>query len=194
MMGRRTDGEIRYTSTGKSRRLATEQILLIVSLSITGCILIAVESSLPLVLPFPILRWQAASPALGLLFSMAVGFLHSEREGGITGLITGFLVDGAMGSGILLMPLLFFLGGYLSGISGRRRLAHNLPSFMVFSLVGGLLYCLFILLREVILERMLPSPLWIWQGLTPVWILTILVSPIPYLLVWGEKKILRIDQ
>jgi hypothetical protein len=151
MMGRRTDGEIRYTSTGKSRRLATEQILLIVSLSITGCILIAVESSLPLVLPFPILGWQAASPALGLLFSMAVGFLHSEREGGITGLITGFLVDGAMGSGILLMPLLFFLGGYLSGISGRRRLAHNLPSFMVFSLVGGLLYCLFILLREVIL-------------------------------------------
>lgn len=194
MMGRRTDGEIRYTSTGKSRRLATEQILLIVSLSITGCILIAVESSLPLVLPFPILGWQAASPALGLLFSMAVGFLHSEREGGIAGLIAGFLVDGAMGSGILLMPLLFFLGGYLSGISGRRRLAHNLPSFMVFSLAGGLLYCLFILLREVILERMLPSPLWIWQGLVPVWILTVLVSPIPYLLVWGEKKILHIDQ
>ena len=46
----------------------------------------------------------------------------------------------------------------------------------------------------VILERMLPSPLWIWQGLVPVWILTVLVSPIPYLLVWGEKKILHIDQ
>ena len=194
MTDRRMDGEIKYTSAMTGRRLITEQILLIVSLSVTGCILIAVESSLPLVLPFPVLGWQSASPALGLLFSMAVGFLHSEREGGIAGLIAGFFVDGAMGSGVFLMPLLFFLCGYLSGVSGRRRLAHNLPSFMVFSVAGGLLYCLFILLREIILSRTIPSLPWIWQGLIPVWILTILVSPIPYLLVWGEKKILRIEQ
>lgn len=193
-MARKHDREIRYASSGGSRRLLLEQLLLAGTLGLTGCVLIAVEATLPLVLPFPVLGWRSASPALGLLFSMAVGFLHSEREGGIAGLIAGFLVDGAMGSGILLMPLLFFLCGYLSGIAGKRRLAHNLPSFMVFSVVGGGLYCLFILLREMILQRVLPSPLWIWQGLCPVWILTVIVSPLPYLIVWGEKKLLRIDQ
>ena len=198
MMGKRPDGEIRYTSSGKRSRINMEQILLGITLSLTGCVLIAVESAFPLVLPIPILGWQSASPALGLLFTMAVGFLHSEKEGGFTGLLAGLITDGAMGNRILLMPMLFFLCGYLTGLAGRRRLAHNLPSFMVFSLIGGGIHCLFgyllAALNCLLFGGSFPTLSWVWQGLIPVWILTVLVSPIPYLLVWGEKKLLRIDQ
>ena len=189
---------IRYTSVGDSRRVATEQIKLILTLAVTGCVLIALETTALSRIRIPLFGWQAAAPSLGLLFSMAVGFLHGEREGGVTGLICGWLSDATMGDGMMLFPLLYFLCGYLSGTVGKRRLAHNLPSFMVFSLIGGGIHCLFgylsAALNCLLFGGSFPSLSWVWQGLIPVWILTVLVSPIPYLLVWGEKKLLHIDQ
>ena len=113
-------------------------------------------------------------------------------------MIAGILMSGAMGRDVMLLPILYFLCGYTSGIVGKRRLAHNLPSFIVFSILGGGLNCLFGILSAVIsgvmFGRSLPTLSWIWLGLIPVWALTVLFSPIPYLLVWGEKKLLRIDQ
>ena len=186
---------IRYTSIGDGRRVAVEQIKLICTLSVTSCVLIALETTALSRIPLPGFGGSTAAPALGLLFSMAVGFLYGEHEGGITGLLTGWITDAALGGestgGILLLPLLYFLCGYLSGTVGKRRLAHNLPSFVVFSIFGGGLKCLMAIAVAAVKLRTLPPASWILWGLVPPLILTVLFSAVVYGIVKGEQWILK---
>ena len=186
---------IRYRSAGSKRRVLVEQIRLSVILFLTGCTMIALETTLCARIPIPLFGWSAAAPALGLLFSMAVGFLYGEREGGMAGLICGWLSDaisvGASVSGMMVLPLLYFLCGYLSGIIGRRRLAHNLPSFMVFSVFGGGLKCLFTAGLAVWETHAIPPVEWMWRGLAPAWVLTVAASAVVYGVVWGERALLE---
>ena len=194
MTGRsRGNGGIRYRSVGSGKRVLLEQIKLIVILSLTGCAMIALETTLLSRIPIPLFGWSVASPALGLLFSMAVGFLHGEREGGITGLFCGWLSDattvGTAAFGMMLLPLLYFICGYMSGTVGKRRLAHNLPSFIVFSVVGGGLKFLLSVGQAVLELRSLPPVEWIWRGPVPAWIMTVLFSAAVYGIVWGEIKL-----
>ncbi len=186
---------IRYTSVGDGRRMAEEQIKLIITLTLTGCVLIALETTALSRIPLPGFGGTAASPALGLLFSMAVGFLHGEREGGVTGLLAGWITDAASGGeatgGIMLLPILYFLCGYLSGTVGKRRLAHNLPSFVVFSAVGGGLKCLMSIGVAAVRLRALPPAVWMVRGLIPPLILTVLFSIAVYGIVRGEQWILK---
>jgi len=190
-MGAPKHGGIRYSAISGGRKVLTEQIILAAVLGVTGCLLIALESTLLSRIPLPIFGWQTAYPALGLLFSMAVGFLHGEREGGVTGLLSGILTDAAGSETVMVLPLLYFLCGYLSGTVGKRRLAHNLPSFLVFALVGGGLFALTSIGRAAIASRSFPAPIWIWRGVVPVWLATLAFSPAVYGIVWGEKKLME---
>lgn len=195
MTGKHGDGGIRYRAVGARKKVLLEQIKLIVTLSLTGCVLIALETTLLSRVPIPLFGWSCAAPALGLLFSMAVGFLHGEREGGIAGLICGWLSDattaGSAVFGMMLLPLLYFLCGYMSGTVGKRRLAHNLPSFMIFSVVGGGLKFLLSVGQAVLELRSLPPLEWIWRGPTPAWVMTVLFSAAVYGILWGERKLLE---
>lgn len=195
MTGKHGDGGIRYRAVGARKKVLLEQIKLIVTLSLTGCVMIALETTLLSRVPIPLFGWSCAAPALGLLFSMAVGFLHGEREGGIAGLICGWLSDattaGSAVFGIMLLPLLYFLCGYMSGTVGKRRLAHNLPSFMIFSVVGGGLKFLLSVGQAVLELRSLPPLEWIWRGPTPAWVMTVLFSAAVYGILWGERKLLE---
>ena len=184
-------GGIRYTAVGTGRKVLTEQIKLAVTLALTGLVLIGLETTALSRIRIPLFGWQSASPALGLLFSMAVGFLHGEREGGVTGLIAGWLADVTMSGGAMLCPLLYFLCGYLSGTVGKRRLAHNLPSFMVFSVMGGGLRCLWAFCTAAVELRGLPPTVWVWTGLVPAWVLTVLFSAAVYGIVWAERWLLK---
>ncbi len=184
-------GGIRYTAIGTGRRVLVEQIRLAVTLILTGLMLIGLETTALSRIQIPLFGWQAASPALGLLFSMAVGFLHGEREGGVTGLAAGWLCDVTVGDGVMLYPLLYFLCGYLSGTVGKRRLAHNLPSFMVFSAFGGGLRCLWAVCTAAMELGGLPPAVWVWKGLVPAWVLTILFSAAVYGIVKGEQRLFK---
>ncbi len=186
---------IRYTSVSGGRTVLTEQIRLLVVLSVTGLVLLALETTVFGRIRLPIGHMGEASPSLGLLFCMAVGFLHGERVGGIAGLLCGWMADsvsiGVGGNGdpvaaMMLLPLLYFLCGYLSGTVGKRRLAHNLPSFVVFAAGGGALECLFLVARIFLIRRTLPPLSWIMSGLLPMWILTVFFSPAIYGIVWLE--------
>ena len=189
-MIRQSRGGIRYRSAGSRRTVLMEQITLILILSVTGLILIALETTILSRIPTPFFGWSGGTPALGFLFSMAVGFLYGEHEGGLTGMFCGWITDAAgAGEGIILLPLLYFLCGYMSGTVGKRRLAHNLPSFVVFAIFGGGLYCLYSVGEAVITLREIPPVLWIWNGLFPVWLLTVIFSPLVYAVVWGEKRL-----
>ena len=188
-VGRR--GGIRYTSIGTGKPVLVDQIHLASLLLVTGLILVALETTALSHIKIPLFGWQSAAPSLGLLFSMAVGFLHGEREGGVTGLLCGWLSDATTGEGVMLFPLLYFLCGYLSGTVGKRSLAHNLPSFGVFAAVGGGLKCLVALLTASFDLGALPPAVWVWKGLIPSWILTILFSAVVYGIVKGEQWILK---
>ena len=186
---------VRYRSVGSGRRVLIEQIKLILTLFITGCLLIAAETTLCARVSLPLLGWSPASPALGLLFSMAVGFLHGEREGGVAGMLCGWLIDAispqASVGGMMLLPLLYFLCGYLSGTIGKRRLAHNLPSFVVFSIFGGALRGLYTLGLATLELGGIPPVSWIWRGLVSAWALTVICSVAVYGIVWWERKIME---
>ena len=190
-LGGRFTGGIRYVSVGTHRPALREQIRFICLFWVTGLVLIGLETTALSHIRIPLFGWQAAAPALGLLFSMAVGFLHGEREGGITGLVCGWLSDATMGAGVMLYPLLYFLCGYLSGTIGKRSLAHNLPSFAVFSVIGGGLKCLISVLTAAMEVQSIPPVVWVWKGLVPAWILTVLFSVAVYGIVWGEQWLLN---
>jgi rod shape-determining protein MreD len=177
---------------GGSRRVLTEQLKLVALLALTGLVLLGLETTALSRIPLPFFGWQAAAPSLGLLFTMAVGFLHGEREGAVTGLLCGWLADAAGGSEeMLLYPILYVLCGYMSGTVGKRRLAHNLPSFIVFAAVGGGLKCLLSVLTAVIELKTLPPAVWVWKGLIPSWVLTVLFSAAVYGIVKGEQWLQR---
>ena len=184
-------GGIRYIAVGTGKPVLVEQIHLTALLLVTGLILIALETTALSRIRIPLFGWQAAAPSLGLLFSMAVGFLHGEREGGVTGLLCGWLSDATLGEGVMLYPLLYFLCGYLSGTVGKRSLAHNFPSFTVFAAMGGGLKCLLSVVNAAVKLRALPPAVWVWKGLIPAWILTVLFSAAVYGLVKGEQWILK---
>ena len=196
-MTERNSEHIHYKSVGSGRKVLLEQIKLVVILFFTGCLLIALETTVcsRMPVPLPVMGLCYGSPALGLLLSMAVGFLYGEEEGGITGLIAGWLSDavsvGASVGSMMVLPLLYFLCGYLSGAVGKRRLAHNLPSFMVFATVGGGIKCLFTVGLAALELRAPPPSLWVWRGLVPAWVLTVLCSAVVYGIVWGERKLLE---
>ena len=187
----RFTGGIRYTSISTGKPVLVEQIHLVALLLVTGLILIGLETTALSHIRLPLFGWQAAAPSLGLLFSMAVGFLHGEREGGITGLICGWLSDSTAGEGLMLLPLLYFLCGYLSGNVGKRSLAHNLPSFTVFAVVGGGLKCLTAVGMAALEIGAVPPAVWVWRGLIPPWVLTVLFSAAVYGIVKGEQWILK---
>jgi hypothetical protein len=92
---------------------------------------------------------------------------------------------------MMLFPLLYFLCGYLSGTVGKRSLAHNLPSFGVFAAVGGGLKCLLSVLTAIIELKTLPPAVWVWKGLIPSWVLTVLFSAAVYGIVKGEQWLQR---
>ncbi len=179
-----------YTAIGNSRRVLWEQIKLLVALFLTACLLIALETSTYLRIRLPIFGWGAAAPSLGLLLAMAVGFHFSEEEGGVAGLLIGWLIDAAGPGGIMLSPLLYLVCGFFCGVAGRRRLAHNLPSFLIFAAGGGLLESLFSIAEAILSTKALPPVAWLWRGLVPVWVLTVMASPLLYGLVVAEKTLL----
>ncbi len=184
-------GNIRYVSVGTGRTAAVDQMKWMVTLAITVCVLLALETTTLGRIRLPFFGFGAASPSLGLLFCMAVGFLLGEEAGGITGLFAGWLADSTGSGGMMLLPLMYFLCGYAAGAIGRQKLARNLPSFMVFSLCGGGGECVLLYVKAAIDTHTWPPPLWVWRGLVPLWILTILFSPVVYGLMKGEMKLLH---
>lgn len=184
------DRRVRYTQAQKGRTVVVETVKLCVVFFLTGCILLAMETAAPGKVSLPLVNLPAAAPSLGLLFVMAVGFLFDETAGGLCGLFAGCLADATGGDVIILLPLLYFLCGYLSGVIGKRKLAHNLPSFLIFTLAGSAAEIGYAILRITVLHG--PPPLtYIGHNLLPTALVTLLASPLVYGIVFAERKLLN---
>jgi rod shape-determining protein MreD len=162
------------------------------ALSGTGmiCLLLALESTVcaALSLPFTWVSLPPGTPWLALLFVLAVGFRLNREAGGLFGLIAGFLADSAAGNSVMIHPLAWFLMGWLTGLCGRRFLAHNLPSYLIFCGVGGLLECLVRAVSDTLCNAAPPSLPFLWQDTFPDLLLSLLFAPLIHLLVKGMYR------
>ena len=173
----------RYVPSGRRRRFLSEQIRLVILLALSACTLIALQTTVLSRFPLPF-SWSApAAPSLALLLVLVVGFRMGEQEGSVCGLAVGWLCDAVGSRDVMLLPLLYFLCGWAAGMIGRRRLAHNLPSFLVFSLFGSLIEAGYKYLLAAADTRSLPPLAWALQALFPPLFLTVLFAPAVYGLV-----------
>lgn len=111
------------------------QLRVVIEGVVAACIICAAEKTVFSSIDLPFLN--PAAPSVSLAFVIAVGFLMGKTEGGVCGLFTGFLCEGAVESGLFIYPLIYFVCGYLSGVAVDKILSHNLPSFMIHIAVGA---------------------------------------------------------
>ena len=71
--------------------------------------------------------------------SCAIGFLCGDKAGAVAGLFAGVITDALGGAGISFSPLLYMLCGYLCGALVGWLLSENLPSFLIYAAVAGLM-------------------------------------------------------
>ena len=175
-----------YTQVGRGRAVLGEQIRLSVFLTVLGCILLALETTALSRIPLNFIGMGRAAPSLGLLFCMATGFLYDERVGGIVGLVAGFLADcmdytaDAPLGGIMILPLVWFLFGFLAGAIGKQRLAHNLPSFLVFATVGAAAEAAITVAAATLQSGSIPPTVWLLKAPLPTLVLTVVFAPVVY--------------
>ena len=186
-----------YTQVGRGRAVLGEQIRLSVFLTVLGCILLALETTALSRIPLNFIGMGRAAPSLGLLFCMATGFLYDERVGGMVGLVAGFLADcmdytaDAPLGGIMILPLVWFLFGFLAGAIGKQRLAHNLPSFLVFAAVGATVEAAITVAAAILQSGSVPPVAWFLGAPLPTLILTVVFAPAVYGVVGigsGERR------
>ena len=85
--------------------------------------------------------------AITLAIVCASGFIRGERAGALLGLFGGMLVDILGSSGFSLSPVLYLLCGYLCGALVGWFLSTNLPSFIVFAAIAGVLREIFTIIH-----------------------------------------------
>ena len=155
------------------------------------CISAAMETTWFAKIPLWIL--PAGTPALCFLLVLATGYVFGEREGCICGLMGGMITECAimepLFGGIMVFPLVYCGLGYLSGILSKKLLAGNLPSFVVYATAGGLLDGGFRCVLAFLKTGTVPGISYLLGSFLPGLVLTILFSPLIYLMAKVGKKL-----
>lgn len=151
---------------------------------LSACVLLAIEERLYWLRIPPL---AAGAPWLGLLLSLAVGYIYGNEHGAVTGLGVGFLAD-CLSDGIMLRPLAYMLVGWLAGVLADVLLAHNLPSFPVYAAVGAGIEGLFRYAAAMLTAGGFISGRFFLYGVLPHLLMTVIFSPAVYGLVKIWKK------
>lgn len=176
-----------YSQKKQTYRSVKLFILALISL----CLLAALQTTVLSRLPLPLL--PSAAPSLCLLFTLAAGYLFGEREGCVCGLMAGLITECAhmepFLGGIMILPLMYCVLGYISGALSQRVLAGNLPSFLVYAAVGIMTECLYRLVMTILSIKGLPPLRYFTGELLSVFIVTVLLSPLVYLSVKAGRAL-----
>ena len=78
-------------------------------------------------------------PPITLAMICAIGFICGEKAGAVAGVITGALVDMLGGTDYSISPLMFMLCSYCCGVFVGWFLNKNLPSFLLYAAIAGIL-------------------------------------------------------
>lgn len=84
------------------------------------------------------LSFFGKSPALTLAFVCAMGFIIGERAGALAGLFGGIAVSCLGGSGFSFTPIVYVICGYFCGALVGWFLSKNLPSFILYGALAGI--------------------------------------------------------
>ncbi len=180
---------------GYSQKKSTYRgIKLLIIGALCLCVLAALNTTLLSKIPLFIL--PAGRPPLCLLFVLACGYLLGEKEGCVCGLMGGFMAECAdmtpLLGGIMLLPLIYCILGYVAGALADDWLAKNLPSFEVYALLGIFISGMVDLLLSMIKGGDISFMHYLLGSLLPELILALLTAPILYGFVYLLKK--RIDK
>lgn len=157
------------------------------------CILTALETTCLSRIPLPIL--PSGSPALGFLMILTWGYTFGEKQGCICGLVGGIIIECAemepMLGGIMILPLVYCIMGYASGVMSKRFLAGNVWSFEIYALMGLILDGVLRLLLIFIKTDHISFGAFLMGDLLPRIIISLLFAPAVYGIVYLYKKIIR---
>lgn len=131
---------------------------------------------------------------LALIFVSAVGIFFGERDGAILGLFGGIIIDSLAGGVLYTSPLVYMLVGYFCGLCIKRFLSKNLPSFLVYMLLVGLIKQAVNIFYFVMLSDSLNLMEILVGTLLPDYIAFVLFSPAVYLIAFALFKIISIEK
>ena len=124
-------------------------------------------------------------PDMMLVFVLAIGVYEGEKWGSIVGIVAAFVISalGSSGQGPDLLPLIYMAVGCTSGLLSKYYLRHTLPVNTVYILVAALLRGIAtIITAAIILDADLGDI--ILRIAVPEYFSTVIISPLPFLLVW----------
>ena len=113
---------------------------------------------------FSTLSFLPATPDLVLGCLLGIALLDSGRVAMVASLPAGFFMDAIGGSGIALLPLVYFLTVALMSRLAAKLLPRFLP-YAVLLIPGAALRACFTLLQWVLANGVLPKTRQVWWGL-----------------------------
>lgn len=165
------------------RSINTRNIVKYILFFILICIFSVMQTSFARVGNVPI--------GLTLLFISAIGIFFGERDGAIFGLLGGVIIDSLSGGVIYTSPFIYMIVGFMCGICIKRFLKKNLPSFIVYILLVGILKQAVNLFYFVMLSDKLNLVNILVESLLPDYFVFIAFSPAVYLVAFILYKIIN---
>lgn len=89
------------------------------------------------------LSFFGKSPALTLALVCAIGFIVGDKAGAVAGLFGGLAVSYLGGTGFSFTPIVYVICGYFCGALVGWFLSKNLPSFILYGAIAGIIRELF---------------------------------------------------
>ena len=132
-----------------------------------------------------------ASPDILIVAVAVIGFFEGAYAGAIFGVSVGFIADSLGGVGVVLLPLLYMLVGYLCGVVATDYYRRSWILFLIFDAVSAAVR-MFATLLYIMLEwhafdlfTVFNTVLW------PEFLSTLVISPLPALLLMPVYMIFR---
>lgn len=108
------------------------------------------------------LTFFGRSPALTLAFVCAIGFILGDKAGAVSGLFGGVAVSYLGDIGFSFAPIVYVLCGYFCGALVGWFLSKNLPSFLLYGAIAGIVREIF----TIIYYGLFSSEFDLWKILT----------------------------
>ena len=132
------------------------------------------------------------APALTFVFVCSIGFVFGEKSGAIFGIIGGIVIDALGFSGSALSPLLFTLCGYLCGALVGWFLSKNLPSFIIYSLIAGVIKEIFTLIVMGVMSNEFDIAYVLLKIILPEYFATLIFACPIYLVTYTVYRLLSL--
>lgn len=132
-----------------------------------------------------------ASPDILIVAVAAIALFEGGRAGAIFGVTVGFVADALGGVGVILLPLAYMLVGYFCGVIATDYYRRSWLLFLIFDVSAAVFRMLVSFFYMLLMWHSLDISAVIADVLIPEFISTLVVSPVPALLLLPIYLIFR---